>query len=187
VGITRRRRGKGFSYFHDGRPVTDPASLERIRSLVIPPAWHQVWICLDPQGHLQATGVDAAGRRQYRYHDQWRARRDAAKFDHMLEVAAALPRLRKQGAAGLSLRGLSRERVLAAAARLLDSAVLRAGGESYAQDDPVLGEATFGLATLRRDHVSVAGDTTTLCFQGKGGASIEMAVTDRPLAAVVRS
>lgn len=117
-----------------------------------------MWICLDPQGHLQATGVDAAGRRQYRYHDQWRARRDAAKFEHMLEVAA-----------GLAARGLSRERVLAAATRLLDTAVIRAGGEGYAQDDPVLGEATFGLATLRRDHVSVTGDTTRLCDGGSGG------------------
>jgi len=185
-GITRRRRGKGFSYFHHGKPVTDADTLERIRALVIPPAWRQVWICLDPQGHLQATGVDDAGRRQYRYHDQWRIRRDAAKFSHMLEVAEALPRLRKRVAAGLAQRGLNRERVLAAAARLLDSAVIRTGGEGYANDDPVLGEATFGLATLRRSHVSVTGDAIILCFQAKGGTETEIAVRDRPLAGLVR-
>ena len=103
AGITRRRQGKGFSYHRHGRPVTDRATIERIKALVIPPAWRQVWICTDPQGHLQATGVDAAGRRQYRYHDQWRIRRDAAKFTHMLEVAAVLPRLRTHVAEALAL------------------------------------------------------------------------------------
>src|SRR5947207_4939820 len=127
-GYRRRRRGKGFSYAdEDGRPLTDPAELGRIRALVIPPAWRDVWICPDPRGHIQAVGVDQAGRRQYRYHDVWRAKRDAAKFDHVLEVARRLPALRETVAEALSERGPTRRRVLAAAVRLLDEGVFRVG------------------------------------------------------------
>ena len=185
-GITRKRRGKGFSYHLEGRPVTDQETLERIRALVIPPAWRRVWISTDPRGHIQAVGFDAAGRKQYLYHPKWRTLRDHAKFDHMLEVAAALPRLRRRVARDINARGLTRERVLAAAVRMLDSAALRIGGESYAQDDPVLGDATFGLATLRRDHVRVRGDTISFCFPGKNGEEFEFEVTDRALAGVVK-
>src|SRR5205814_1843006 len=132
----RRRRGKGFSYIdEDGHPITDRGVLARIRALVIPPAWRDVWISPDPRGHIQAVGVDAAGRRQYRYHDVWRAQRDAAKFDHVLDVGAHLPKVRQIVAEHLQERGLSRNRVLAAAVRLLDVGCFRIGGEEYASGD----------------------------------------------------
>src|SRR4051794_32557793 len=141
-GIQRRRRGRGFSYEFAGKPVSR-ADRERIEALVIPPAWTRVWICPDERGHIQAVGVDAAGRRQYRYHDEWRARRDRQKFARMAQMASALPGLRRTVAADLRGRGLNRRRVLAAAVRLLDRAAIRVGGEAYAVDDPDLGEATF--------------------------------------------
>lgn len=192
AGITRTRRGKGFSFHLNASPVTDPETLERVRNLVIPPAWRRVWISPDPRGHIQAVGFDAAGRKQYLYHPQWRTERDRAKFDHMLEVAAALPRVRRRVTRDLGsknpagIEDLTRERVLAAATRMLDSAALRIGGESYAQDDPVLGDATFGLATLRRDHVRVRGYTVGFCFPGKNGTTLEFDVEDRDLAGVIK-
>lgn len=184
-GIRRKRRGKGFSYHLQGEPVTDPETLERVTSLAIPPAWRRVWICPEPHGHIQAIGFDAAGRKQYLYHAQWRDERDREKFDHVLEVAAALPGMRRRVALHLGSRGLTRERVLAASVRLLDSAALRIGGESYAQDDPVLGDATFGLATLRREHVAVRGYKIVFGFNGKGATPLEFEVADRPLAGVI--
>src|SRR5690606_8502686 len=140
-GYRRRRRGRGFSYAdEDGRPVTDPAELERFRSLAIPPAWTDVWICRDPRGHLQAVGTDAAGRRQYLYHPQWRVKRDAAKFDHVLDVGRRLPDLRRRVDQDLRARGLCRPRVLAAVARLLDMGGFRTGSDQYATgDDPSFG------------------------------------------------
>ena len=142
-GIARRRRGRGFEYL--GRRtvdrIDDPATLDRIRALSLPPAWTDVWICSDPNGHLQAVGTDAAGRRQYRYHDRWRERRDQEKFDQMLAFARALPRLRKRAAADLSEPGHTRE--LACAVRLLDRGFFRVGGEEYAE-----GNGSYGLATL---------------------------------------
>ena len=186
-GIRRVGRGRGFSYDFEGRPVTAAATLERIRALVLPPAWKDVWICPDGRGHIQATGVDAAGRRQYRYHDQWRVKRDAAKFEHMREFAGGLRRLRREVERDLDRRGLTQPRVLAAGARLLDTAALRIGGETYARDDEVLGEATFGVATLRRDHVRVRGTTMTFCFPGKGAQQVQCQVGDEPLARVVRA
>jgi DNA topoisomerase IB len=186
-GIRRVRRGRGFSYECDGRRVTEPATLARIRDLVIPPAWRDVWICADERGHIQAVGTDAAGRRQYRYHDAWRVKRDAAKFAHLREFAAGLRTLRRTVASDLERRGLCEPRVLAAAVRILDLAAFRIGGEAYAQDDDVLGDATFGLATLRRDHVSVRGDRLTFCFPAKGAQEVERDVEDAPLAAVVRA
>jgi DNA topoisomerase IB len=183
-GYTRRRRGRGFSY-HDasGTPVADPAELERIRTLVIPPAWRDVWICPDPRGHIQAVGIDAAGRRQYRYHDVWRAKRDAAKFDHVLEVGACLTQVRQVVAEHLRQRGLSRDRVLAAAIRLLDVGCFRIGGEEYAAGD----EATFGLATLRREHVSLANGSIRFCYPAKGGIERSLDVRDAEVRAVVRA
>lgn len=183
-GIERRRRGRGFSYTYQGKPIT-AEDRERIEALVIPPAWTDVWISPDERGHIQAVGVDAAGRKQYRYHDAWRARRDQEKFAHMTDLAAVLPKLRRTVAADLAGSGLSRRRVLAAAARLLDRAAVRVGGEAYAVDD--VNEATFGLATLLREHVSVRKNVVALSFPGKGAVTVETEVEDADLAPVIRA
>jgi DNA topoisomerase I len=156
-GITRRRRGRGFSYTDAcGDPVTDPETLARIKALVIPPAWRDVWISPIPNGHIQAIGTDAAGRRQYRYHDAWRARRDVMKFDHALEFARALPALRERVAEHLALDGMPPERVLAAAVRLLDRGFFRIGGEAYAEQNQ-----SYGLATIQKRHIRIDGDEVT--------------------------
>jgi DNA topoisomerase IB len=148
------RRGRGFAYVdEDGRPVRDPEVLQRISDLAIPPAWADVWICSHPNGHIQAIGTDAAGRRQYRYHDHWRVQRDRAKFDRVLEFAARLTAARKDSAAHLALEGMPRERALATAFNLLDLGFFRIGSEEYAEKNE-----TFGLATIRRDHVTVSRD-----------------------------
>lgn len=165
-GLSRRRRGKGFSYVDaGGRPVTDPATLERIRALVIPPAWNDVWICPIATGHIQATGIDAAGRRQYRYHDLWRQQRDLAKHDRILDFAARLPAARQRIQEDLHREGLPAERVLACAVRLLDLGFFRIGGEQYAEANQ-----TYGLATMRKEHVHVArGGTLTFDYTAKSG------------------
>jgi DNA topoisomerase IB len=183
-GYTRRRRGKGFTY-HDqtGAVITDRAELDRIRALVIPPAWRDVWICPDPRGHIQAVGTDAAGRRQYRYHDVWRAQRDAAKFDHVLSVGAHLPKVRHVVAEHLGERGLTANRVMATAVRLLDVGCFRIGGEEYASGD----EATFGLATLRREHVALVRGAVRFCYPAKGGVQRTLDVRDDDVRAVVRA
>jgi DNA topoisomerase IB len=187
-GYSRRRRGNGFSYVDaDGRPLTDPDGLGRIRALVIPPAWNDVWVCPDPCGHIQATGVDQAGRRQYRYHDVWRAKRDAEKFEHVVTVGEHLPQLRKRVSADLVGRGLRRERVLAAAVRLLDQGVFRIGGEAYATADSGSGEPTYGLATLQRDHVSVRGAVMEFRYTAKGGIERAQRLVDDEVAPVVRA
>ncbi|MFB4267441.1 DNA topoisomerase IB [Nonomuraea sp. GTA35] len=178
-GIVRRRRGRGFSYEGpDGRPVRDPATLARIRALAIPPAWQDVWICTSPRGHLQAVGTDSAGRRQYRYHDLWREQQDRAKFDRVLEVAERLPAFRKAVDDQLQGRGLTRQRVLAAAARLLDIGFFRIGGESY---------DTYGLATLRMEHVTCSGGVVTCSYQAKGDVPREVEVADPAACKVLRS
>jgi DNA topoisomerase IB len=187
-GFTRRRCGKGFTYHEpDGSPLRDRTELARIRALVIPPAWTDVWICCDARGHIQALGTDAAGRRQYRYHDQWRVKRDAAKFDHVLDVAQRLPELRERVAHDLAARGYGRDRVLGAAARLLDIGVFRIGGEVYASGDDPSGEATYGLATLLREHVTVRGAVMDFRFPAKGGVERAQRIVDAPVAAVVRA
>jgi DNA topoisomerase IB len=165
-GYTRRRHGRGFAYYDaDGNRSSDPDDLDRIRALAIPPAWRDVWICPWPGGHIQATGTDDAGRRQYLYHDQWRQRRDAEKFDHMLEFARALPRLRARCAKLLAREDLSRERVLACATRLLDIGFFRVGSEDYAEDN-----GSYGLATLRKDHVTLhRGGGITFDYPAKSG------------------
>src|SRR5581483_2657011 len=162
-GIVRRRRGRGFEYRDaTGRPVTE--ALERIRALAIPPAWTDVWICSDPNGHLQAVGTDAAGRRQYLYHERWRARRDQEKFDRMLDFARVLPRVRKRAARELRGEGLTRERVLSCAVRLLDRGFFRVGGEQYAEN------GTYGLATLERRHVTLGAEGFLIFdYVAKGG------------------
>src|SRR5687767_10451104 len=152
-GIRRRRRGRGFDYLDlGGARVSDEETLARIRELAIPPAWKDVWICMHPRGHLQATGVDAAGRKQYLYHADWRIRRDQQKFDQMLEFAESLPELRRVVRRDLAADGLGRDRVLAAAVRLLDRGLFRIGSEDYADQNE-----SFGLATLRKDHVTLNG------------------------------
>src|SRR5690348_15167815 len=151
-GIRRRRRGRGFSYLGtDAAVVKDSQTLTRIRSLVIPPAWEDVWICADPLGHIQAVGTDAAGRRQYRYHDLWREQRDQAKHDRVRDFGAVLPRIREVICRHMEGRGLTRDRVLAAAIRLIDLGFFRPGGEEYAEEN-----GTFGLATIRKDHVTLS-------------------------------
>src|SRR3712207_6623887 len=167
-GIKRVRRGRGFSYVwqHTGQRVDDPDVLRRISDLVLPPAWRDVWICPWPNGHLQAVGTDAAGRKQYRYHDAWRTRRDTEKFDEMLEFARALPRLREMAAAELASEGLTRARVLACAVRLLDRGFFRIGVEVGKSGEL----ETFGLTTLRKEHVTVGGGgLVTFEYDAKGG------------------
>jgi DNA topoisomerase-1 len=180
-GITRRRRGRGFSYaYPDGGRVTDPEVLDRIRALAIPPAWKDVWICPWPNGHLQAVGTDADGRRQYRYHDDWRVQRDREKFTRVVDFARALPALRAAVEKDLACDGLTRRRVLAAAVRLLDIGLFRVGGEAYAED-----HETFGVATLRKEHVRVRGDVMRFHFPAKGSIEQTMQLTDGAAAAVV--
>ncbi|HWB73095.1 MAG TPA: hypothetical protein VG452_12845 [Egibacteraceae bacterium] len=165
-GITRRRRGRGFEYFDQaGGKVTHAQVLQRVKGLAVPPAWTDVWICPWPNGHLQAVGVDAAGRKQYLYHPAWRARRDAEKFERMLAFARALPPLRRRCARHLAAGSdLTRERVLACAVRLLDHGFFRIGGESYAAE-----HGSYGLATMRKEHVSLAGDVIVFDYVAKGG------------------
>ncbi|WP_347057148.1 DNA topoisomerase IB [Blastococcus sp. HT6-30] len=180
-GYRRRRAGRGFAYYDtDGGLIKDDR-LERIRALAVPPAWKDVWICPWPNGHIQATGVDAAGRRQYRYHDAWRARRDAEKHERVLEIAQQLPDVRDAVTSALRTRGLNRERVLATAVRLLDLGAFRVGSEQYAEEN-----GTYGLATLRREHVRVRGERTFFSYTAKGGIEREIELTDRPTATVVR-
>jgi DNA topoisomerase I len=180
-GWRRRRAGRGFAYYDtDGKLIRDER-LDRLRSLAIPPAWQDVWICPWPNGHIQATGVDAAGRRQYRYHDQWRARRDAEKHERVLEIAHQLPDVRDAVVEAIRGEGLTRDRVLAAAVRLLDLGAFRVGSEQYAEDN-----GTYGLATLRKDHVRVRGEQVFFSYTAKGGIERELELTDKPTADVVR-
>jgi DNA topoisomerase I len=181
-GISRKRNGRGFHYFHsDGKKIGESALLTRIRSLAIPPAYRNVWICVSPRGHLQATGQDARGRKQYRYHARWRSHRDAQKFDHVLEFGQALPRIRRRVAQDLRKQGLPRERVLATIVKLLDATLVRVGNEEYARSN-----RSFGLTTLRNRHVSVTGDTLHFEFRGKSGIFHSISVSDPALARIVR-
>jgi len=183
-GFGRRRAGKGFSYLDtDGRPLTDAGTIDRIKALVIPPAWTDVWICTDERGHIQATGYDAAGRKQYLYHRVWRSTRDEAKFDHALEVAERLPEMRSRLCGDLSQRGLSRTRVLAAITRLLDMGMFRVGSDQYAsrEEDP-----SFGLSTLRPEHVRTRGGCVVMEFPGKAGVEHSNPVDDGEVCTVLR-
>jgi DNA topoisomerase-1 len=180
-GIRRRRRGRSFSYeAPTGEPITDPEVLARIRGLGIPPAWKDVWICPIPTGHLQAVGTDAAGRRQYLYHEAWRTRRDQEKFDHMLEFAHALPGLRKREAEHLAIDGLTRERVLACATRLLERGFFRMGTEGYAEQNQ-----TYGLATIQKRHVRLDGDLISFDYVSKSGKRRLASVLDPAVSEVV--
>ena len=181
-GITRKRRGKGFSYHdRDGNRITEPEVLERIAELVIPPAWKDVWICPYPMGHIQATGIDDAGRKQYVYHPRWRERRDQAKFDHMVEFAQALPTLRRRLERDLHATGeLTRDRVLACTVRLLDRGFFRIGGEDYAEANE-----SYGLATMRKDHVTIDGPALTFDFPAKSGKQMLRYIVDEEMAEIV--
>lgn len=185
-GVSRRRRGRGFEYVDPrGKVVRDPDVLERISALALPPAWKDVWICADAFGHIQAVGTDAAGRRQYRYHDRWRERRDRAKHDRVLELAAVLPDLRDRVCVDLAAaqdgKPLTRDTVLALAVRLLDLGFFRIGEERYAAAN-----GTFGLTTLQRDHVRVvAGCTIEFDYLAKGSKRRSLALTDPEAAALV--
>ena len=174
-GITRRRRGKGFEYLdQNGNRVSDPAVLARIDSLVIPPAWQEVWICPYPMGHIQATGVDARGRKQYRYHDRWRQRRDQEKFDEMVDFARALPEMRRRVTEDLAEDGMTRDRVLACAVRLLDRGFFRVGGEDYAVENE-----TYGLATMHKKHVKTLPDGALLFdYPAKSGQRRVQSIVD---------
>ncbi len=182
-GFRRRRAGRGFTYYDaSGARITDAEVLARIRGLVIPPAWTDVWICPDPRGHIQATGVDARGRRQYRYHDIWRQHRDREKFDHMLEFAHALPGLRAAVGEHLRVEDLTRERVLACATRLLDLGFFRIGTEGYAEENQ-----TYGLATMHKRHVRIEGDVVTFDYASKSGKRRVQSVVDPDVLAVVQA
>jgi DNA topoisomerase IB len=164
-GFRRRRCGRGFQYLdEDGARITSDEVIDRIRALAIPPAWEDVWICPHENGHLQATGIDSAGRKQYLYHPAWRERRDQHKFNDMLDFARSLPPLRKRVAADLRIRTMSRNRVLACSVRLLDCGLFRIGSESYAEENE-----SFGLATMRRDHVRLEGEAIVFDYTAKGG------------------
>jgi DNA topoisomerase I len=172
--MRRRRRGRGFEFVDDeGARITSEETLERIRELAIPPAWQDVWICPHANGHLQATGIDAAGRKQYLYHSAWRERRDQQKFEDMIEFARALPRLRRTVRADLRREGLPRERVLACAVRLLDLGFFRIGSESYAEENE-----SYGLATLRKDHVRINGAVIEFDYVAKGGQRRKQQIED---------
>lgn len=173
-GIRRVKRGRGFSY-HDatGELIADEEELERIRGLAIPPAWEDVWICDEACGHIQAVGTDAAGRRQYLYHDAWREQRDREKFERLLEFGAAMPAVRKRLKAGLELPGLVRDRVLSCSVRLLDIGLFRVGGDSYAEENE-----SFGLTTLRKEHVRIRRGAIHFDFLAKGGIQRTQQVED---------
>jgi DNA topoisomerase-1 len=181
-GLTRVRAGRGFRYLDPSGLPAPADQVARIKELVIPPAWRDVWICPWPNGHIQAVGFDAAGRRQYLYHPRWREKRDQVKHDHVLDFAAALPELRAGVARDLTGRGLRRERVFAAAVRLLDLGFFRVGGERYAEDN-----GTYGLATLHREHVSLSRDEIVFCYPAKGGYERVQAIAEPQVCRVIRA
>jgi DNA topoisomerase-1 len=181
-GIRRRRVGTGFSYVtHDGRRVSDAATIERIRKLAIPPAYRDVWICSDGRGHIQATGIDARGRKQYRYHPKWREVRDAHKFERMIAFGKALPRIHRRISRDLKLSGMQREKVLATIVRLLESTLIRVGNVEYAKQN-----RSYGLTTLRNRHVKLNGNVVRFRFRGKHGIEHEIEIEDPRAAKVVR-
>ena len=182
-GLRRVRRGHGFSYQRpDGKTVTDSETLERIKDLVIPPAWKKVWICPHPNGHIQAVGTDVAGRRQYLYHQQWQEDRAEEKFDRVLDMAPRLPDMRKQISADLHGRGLQRDRVLALALHLLDLGYFRAGGEQYAEENN-----SFGISTLLCEHVTLAREAVEFDYPAKSGVRRTLVIDDPEVVRSVRA
>jgi DNA topoisomerase-1 len=182
-GIRRRKSGKGFTYLDpNGKKVEDKATLERIRSLAIPPAYTDVWICSKASGHIQATGRDAKGRKQYRYHPAFREIRDSTKYEHMIEFAKGLPAIRKTVDEHMSLRGLPREKVLATVVHLLENTLIRVGNSDYAKQNK-----SYGLTTLRDPHVRVEGTELRFQFKGKSGKTWRLSVKDRRIARIVKA
>jgi DNA topoisomerase-1 len=181
-GIQRRRSGKGFTYRAGGKTVSDNATLKRIRALAIPPAWTDVWICPRANGHIQATGRDARGRKQYRYHVRFREVRESTKYQHMLAFAASLPGIRAKVAKDLALRGLPREKVLATVVHLLEATLIRVGSDEYARSNK-----SYGLTTLKNRHVDVDGTALRFNFKGKSGKVWKLSVRDRRIAKVIRA
>jgi DNA topoisomerase I len=180
-GIMRKRAGKGFSYIGpDGKRISDKKEIARIRSLAIPPAYTDVWICPHPNGHIQATGRDARGRKQYRYHPRWREIRDETKFERMLEFSQLLPAIRARVERDLSRPGQSREKVIATVVRLLECTGIRVGNDEYARAN-----RSFGLTTLRNRHVEISGSRLRFQFRGKGGKIHDVELTDRRLARII--
>jgi DNA topoisomerase-1 len=182
-GIERRKAGKGFSYKDaKGRTIKDPPTRERIRKLAIPPAYTDVWICPDPKGHIQATGRDAKGRKQYRYHPRWREVRDGTKYERLVAFARALPALRARIVEDLGTRGFSRPRVLATIVQLLETTLIRVGNEDYVRENK-----SYGLTTLRNRHVAVNGGELRFQFKGKSGKEWRLRIKDRRVARVVKA
>ena len=181
-GLSRQRRGRGMVFIGlDGKPLRDPDSIQRIRALAIPPAWTEVWICPRPNGHLQATGRDSKGRKQYRYHPRWRQVRDETKYSRLVTFGDSLPAIRKRLRQDLSLSGLPREKVLGTVVQLLEKALIRVGNEEYARTN-----GSFGLTTLRDRHVTIEGSRLRFQFKGKAGKSHRVDITDRRLARIVK-
>jgi DNA topoisomerase I len=181
-GITRRRAGTAFAYRDAaGRAIRDDATLARIKALAVPPAWRDVWICAEPRGHLQATGRDVRGRKQYRYHARWRVIRDETKYEHMLVFGRSLPRIRRRVMEDLRRAGLPREKVLAAVVRLMECTLARVGNPEYARDNN-----SFGLTTLQNRHMRISRGRVELDFRGKSGIRHRSVVADRTLARILR-
>jgi DNA topoisomerase-1 len=181
-GYTRRKRGKKFIYFDTtGKEIKDEARILRLNRLAIPPAYKDVWICPSPNGHLQATGIDDRGRKQYRYHERWRQQRDENKYEKMIVFGRALPKIRRRLARDLKKRGLPREKVLATVVELLECTFIRVGNEEYAKENN-----SFGLTTLRNRHVAVRGGTVRFQFKGKSGVEHDIGVDDRRVAKIIR-
>lgn len=181
-GIARKGRGRGFQYFTPGGDaLSEPATIERIQALAIPPAWKDVWISEHPMGHIQATGIDAAGRKQYRYHDKWRTRRDSEKFDSMVDFARSLPALRARVTEDLEGTQLDQGRILACATRLLDRGFFRVGSEGYAEEND-----TYGLATIRKDHVTVTEGIMVFDYTAKGSKRRVQRVDDEDVVGIVQ-
>jgi DNA topoisomerase-1 len=182
-GIRRQKAGKGFSYVGaDGKRISDADTLKRIRSLAIPPAYTDVWICPDPKGHIQATGRDAKGRKQYRYHPLFREVRESVKFEHVMEFARVLPMIRKKVSEHMSLRGLPRNKVLATTVYLLESTLIRVGNDDYAKQNK-----SYGLTTLQNRHVKVEGAELRFQFKGKSGKTWKLGIRDRRVAKIVKA
>lgn len=182
-GIRRKKAGNGFTYkTSDGKTLKDKAVLMRIRSLAIPPAWTDVWICGKANGHIQATGRDARGRKQYKYHPKFREIREEAKFEHLMEFARLLPKIRAKVSEHMSLRGLPREKVLATTVHLLEATLIRVGNDDYAKQNK-----SYGLTTLRDPHVKINGSELRFQFKGKGGKTWRLKMTDRRVAKIVKA
>jgi DNA topoisomerase-1 len=182
-GIQRRRHGKGFIYFNStGKRLRDPQTLDRIRSLVIPPAWSDLWICPDPRGHIQAIGKDQRGRKQYRYHPLWRKVRDESKFDRVIDFAKSLPRIRRHVRGDLRLPGLPRQKVLGTVVLLLEKTLIRVGNEEYARSNH-----SYGLTTMKNSQVDVTGSLVHFEFRGKSGVEHAIDLHDHRLAKIIRA